>query len=273
MANIGYYYCSIKTMKSILENHSLRFSDPLKMNDGRELTWFFDELFNYEDYHFRYPAELNSNAFSKISSPTDLINKGQKALYCLCLSKDGDDIGLWRSYAKDASGVAIGLDIDKIIGDGEGFISQFDIEYTKKLTPDQKELVQKNIIATETIYGGFVDNKTIPPAGMSFLYINGLLQESIKYKSPDYAGEKEVRVLYDISPDVNSEIRAALIKTRKDKKFSKIDYHNQEFKNSPIVSITIGPTCNHKEDYFRRKIKEYGYTDGIVITKSRISYR
>lgn len=41
-----YHYCTIDTLKAILENKTLRLSDISKSNDSKEINFLFDEYLN-----------------------------------------------------------------------------------------------------------------------------------------------------------------------------------------------------------------------------------
>lgn len=264
--NVGYYYCSLETANSILKNHSLRFSNPLKMNDGDELIWFYEKMFKCSEYAFNHPMEIKKNSFSSIKTVAELIKEGQRALYCLCLSKEKDLLSLWRGYAEDGAGVAIGININQI-KDDEKYMSSFDISYSDTLTNVQKEKVQQNIWETEKTNSG--TENTWP-----LLYANGLLDEAIKYKSPFFSEEKEVRLLLNLKPIVNTPKRDELIKTRKDEKFNTVDYYEKNFKEDSITEIVLGPKNRIRKDCVLDILEGYGYNAGdIIITKSCGNYR
>ena len=102
-----YHYCSPATFVSIVKNRSIWLSDISKSNDSKELHWIVEQFDEY----------LYSSPFADIVSRSPFFKRilrrfeGEALFKCwaLCLSEKKDDLGQWRGYAKDGTGVSIGF--------------------------------------------------------------------------------------------------------------------------------------------------------------------
>ena len=110
---IYYHYCSVDTFFNIMQTSTLRLGNPLSMNDSAEVIWFLELVGEYVD---------NEESYKGISERWELVEKIMKDMireidfpYILCLSRESDVLSQWRSYANDGKGVAIGIDVDRLL--------------------------------------------------------------------------------------------------------------------------------------------------------------
>ena len=117
--NVLYHYCSVPTFFSILKNKSIWLSDISKSNDSLELMWIKDKCkyyilwvwYNYVNARKASALEPpDTSLFQKVQIMSDRISSANiSKSWVFCLSEKMDNLGQWRGYADDASGVCIGF--------------------------------------------------------------------------------------------------------------------------------------------------------------------
>lgn len=186
---IYYHYCSVDTFYNILQTGTIRFGNPLNMNDSAEIIWLLERVKDFV---------LEREAYNSILEGWDLIENILRALlqemdcpYIFCLSKDKDVLSQWRSYANDGKGVAIGFDVDfiethyslygaEVIYDRE---KQYDI-LSQKISDDV--LRNLNIAVKEG------DREEI--RRKSIILASHILSDAMMCKNPAFQEEKEYRL-------------------------------------------------------------------------------
>lgn len=113
-----YHYCSVPTFYSIIKNRSIWLSDVSKSNDSLELRWILWELrlfmmqqwLTYANNSQESGKTVDFDMFNKTYKVIDSFLKSEiKKNWVFCLSERKDDLGQWRGYADDGSGLAIGF--------------------------------------------------------------------------------------------------------------------------------------------------------------------
>ena len=153
---IIYHYCSLVTMKSILESKTLRLSDITKSNDITEIKYCLEGAIP-EALRFAYPGvteELINNVMKAIQK-----DDGEMSwtYYAICFSKESDQLSQWRAYADDGRGVSIGFDNNLLIEgftaiiENAGLSDKFDARKSDVLYGVQPlmEILKKSILAAK----------------------------------------------------------------------------------------------------------------------------
>lgn len=99
-----YHYCTVETMKDILEQGTLRLSDIEKSNDYAERKWIQNMI--DEEFFAKYPH--NHRLFGTYQKCKKEFIESRN-LYAACFSENPDLLSQWRAYAMDGRGVAIGF--------------------------------------------------------------------------------------------------------------------------------------------------------------------
>lgn len=105
---ILYHYCSNETFLSIIRTKSVWLSELSLSNDTTEGKWIrhvFDAMCELEDIEQNYKVRL-------LQEMDFMINHFLGLGFCLSVVKD--QLGQWRGYADNASGISIGFDRDTI---------------------------------------------------------------------------------------------------------------------------------------------------------------
>lgn len=105
---ILYHFTNLPTLINILENKTIRFTNYKYLNDETELKFSLDGI---KQYVKENNLSISDEYLSYLNSITSIINK-RKNTYIFCLTKIIDNLAMWRMYANDSFGVAIGFNSD-----------------------------------------------------------------------------------------------------------------------------------------------------------------
>lgn len=287
---IGYHYCSLESFLSILQTKSLFMSDPLKMNDCQELTWFIRLLQEY-DIKEEYLSVLNNRAgdsFTYSSLLKCLENQGQNNIFIACFSTEKDLLSQWRAYANDGQGVAIGFDLDKLsLPDN---ICYSKVTYLQK--NDALSDYISNMVESESDLEIGADQASVITRYRATDPIKTLIYEFIpslaKHKNYAFHEESEIRLIYSHDTpfeDILSDHHAFYepynpirleVKYRTRESSIIVEYVQLPIcpMLKPIKKICLGPKCRLKATETNRIIESLlGYSlDEKDITRSTASY-
>lgn len=140
--------------------------------------------------------------------------------FVVSLTELADDLNMWRSYAGQGCGVAIGLDTVEL-----NELYQFEqIKYTthSELLNQLKSQGIKQYIGRENV-----------------LPLERIIGDALKYKHISFKAEKEWRI-YEHSTEDGFRLSSDSI----------IPYKEINICTSAIRSITLGPKCNYEKNQF-----------------------
>lgn len=244
---ILYHYTTLETLLAILngydskgETFTLRATHALYLNDSQE-------------------GQMLPNVLCKIGIPKSVIHTCQNLdgyPYVFSLSKAQDDLNMWRGYANNACGVAIGF--------GYETLKECVSKSTNEL--DENELLQCEYITEEELYDKIQKESSV----MELLsqvkskneYLNTtnfyrFLSKYMKYKSNAFSSEKEWRIIIKSHLDEHFRIARNTI----------VPYKEVFIPKTAISQITLGPKCDFGKTSFpiQRIFKKMGMSNvGIV---------
>ena len=233
---IYYHYCSVDTFYNILQTSTIRFGNPLNMNDSAEIIWLLEMVKDFV---------LKRGGYNSILEDWNLIENISKTLlqemdcpYIFCLSKEKDVLSQWRSYANDGKGVAIGFNVD--------FIETYYSLYGAEVIYDREK--QYNILSRKISDNILRNLNTAVKEGnrdeiyrKSKILVSYILQDAIMCKNPAFREEKEYRLYCGYRK--NKEKDVSDIKFRSND-CSIIPFRELYFKNNEyrlIENIVVGP--------------------------------
>lgn len=199
MDNIIYHYCSRTAFLGIVKSKSLWATDLLKMNDPHEVSQgkvIIEELFT--EY---FPD-------SKLIENRSLFDASDDLFLSASLSRNGDLLSQWRSYAADGSGFSVGVDTNVLLRtnlnpyksgipldvNGLGGVPEFSIS---EVLYNQEKFIENVRLILEDHQKSY---GTPSPKGRgmirsSDIYLHSqLLEMTFLLKSIFYKDEQEVRV-------------------------------------------------------------------------------
>ena len=126
MADLLYHYTSIETLQLIMQDFEhneicMRATHADFLNDPQEY-FFASKLFkeSLKDYEKKNNILQENSIFEYIfpengKSILNEISEISGNPYLISFSNDGDSLSMWRSYAKNGSGICIGLDKNMLL--------------------------------------------------------------------------------------------------------------------------------------------------------------
>lgn len=295
-----YHYTNLHGLKAIIENQCFFSSNSAYLNDKKEYYYGID-LFKkcIEEKKESIKNKKGLNFISEIQK--ELEKKLVSFHYVTCFSLDGDLLSQWRAYADDGKGIAIGLDLKKLI---EAFRPKANGMYIEYNYQNQKEIVNEII---DTCYNFYISElkvlNLLKEPNLELIIAKEILEIIDKYvgqfKHSSFSEEKEFR--FDLSIDRDYNEPDDLISYRVSKNNLLVPYlelktnyklekefreknktnledleKNKEFKIKllPITEIIIGPSIDFElnkqsiTDFLRKN----NYSD-VKIISSEVPYR
>jgi hypothetical protein len=284
--DILYHYCPVSAFHAILESGKVRFTDINMLNDQDEMRWgyrVFEEAATnlLRIAHTKSNLEnLNKSFFDKVD---EIIAPLQSTFhpFVACFSLESDNLGQWRAYADDASGVAIGFDAKAL---KHMPVSLLAVEY------DRERQVQEMMDALGACYlenesdGRRFDKKFFESCAIIGCYMAAL-------KNPSFKEEKEVRSLHVVNVEMNEELmrlhdRGGRLGGSSEAVGDEIRFHvrnhallayldipfRRGFEKSTIKRIMLGPRNPNPPGNILYFAGSLGYGK-IAVVKSTSSYR
>ncbi len=301
ITNVFYHYCSVETFFNIINNNSFWLSDISKSNDSKELSWIKERGYEYlkQKMAMRTKALETLGSLNEVSLDTfneaieiieHSISDETEKCWALCFSEKKDDLGQWRGYAQDASGIAIGIKrkyLEKLVGENK--INPFD----EKLHFRKVKYFEEN--ETNTYFDMmFRVNDDLPSVSNEEFstFIKNVVVSSLLFspyhKNSYFKDESEWRLTFSMS--CNELHRGKIPSVSKDYISSKYEYSlisgklishiELVFDNMPeaIESIWLGPKCSLSEQEVKLFLISKGYLkdiedNSIEIRSSGATYR
>ena len=295
-----YHYTNLSGLKAIVENQCFFSSNSAYLNDKKEY-YYGIELFKkcIEEKKHKISNQEGLNIINSIQKELD--NKLISNHYVTGFSLDGDLLSQWRAYADDGKGIAIGLDLKKLI---EGFQPKANGMFIEYSLENQKEIVEKIIDKSYEFYLSKLSVLNI--LNELDLYkviaqeINEIIDKYVgQFKHSSFSEEKEFRFDLSIDKDYNEsddiisyrisknnllvpylELKTnyKLEKEFREKNNIELDdlEKNKKFKikQLPITDIIIGPSLDFELNKHSIKdfLKKNEYLE-VKISPSDVPYR
>lgn len=240
---IYYHYCSVDTFFNIMQTSTIRLGNPLFMNDSAEIIWLLELLKNY--------VAKNKNCVEILKQWNlikQMINKLLQKIdvpFIFCLSKGNDVLSQWRSYADDGKGVAIGIDVNRLLKLDTELLVGKDIIYDDK--EQMKLLEQKKL---DDSLDDFIEELEMALQGENETEIYSkvrkvasyILNEAIICKNPAFEEEREFRILC-LPSKVSEKSMVSEIKFRSNNEqiLPYREIYFDGYVHEIIQNITIGP--------------------------------
>ena len=220
MARQLYHYTSLETLHAIIseidnsDSHfvyfKLRATNAYYLNDLKE-------------------GRLLLSALKKLGANEMLLSMLQTTFgypFIVSFSEHGDDLNMWRCYASEGNGVAIGLDQTEI---------ESAADYTNNCQFDKCEYVSLEelieILKKKNIEE-LLKMEDIKPLAQ-------LIRNMLKYKDKSFVSEAEWRI-HDFNIETNFRVSNNLI----------IPFREIRVPVSAIQTIVIGPKCEYDRNSF-----------------------
>lgn len=177
-----FHYCSTETFLSIVQNKCLWFSDINTMNDYGEMHW------GYENFEIAAGQVMETVGREFLDKIDEILHKSQTVILpMICsLSTDGDVLSQWRAYADNGTGLALGMNSEKLAALS---INMGGIEYDQN---KQISCIRAAILAIHDVYNN------MPDKDRNAFFFDECAKLSVDlnyFKNPAFSEEKEVRMV------------------------------------------------------------------------------
>lgn len=310
-----YHYCSMPKMANIIRSKQLWMSDISKSNDYEEMQLLIPDIYyEVEKLYYNTPFSFEYNGVKGIKAIQAILkgvdsqmyrdfSKGGVTSYVSCFCEDGDDLNLWRGYADDGKGCAIGISLDALQNfcrKLDGIIKIVKVRYCSnetinKLITQNAKTLYKTIKELKNNAEKYIKEKK-PELLELFMYIQlhdkveNILCESLKYKKECFRSEKEWR-LYIQKPTKVADLLfqeseegmlMRIFNKTLDFMYKKLEiketeddlitYFPIELSEDYINTIICGPKNKMNQMDFNLFMSKYGYSN-VKMNRSNISYR
>lgn len=228
-----YHYTSIETLYAIINNINKEDENSIRFTLRATHAGFLNDLTE---------GQLLVSALKRIGTPVRLLNTlidMQGYPFVVSLSELDDDLNMWRCYANQGKGVAIGLAKDVIVDaiNYQVWSNVADFDNCKYFSEDELVEYLKSRGVESMLKGS--DLKPLAK----------LLSEALLFKNKSFAAEKEWRIYANYE---ETEFRVAdnLI----------IPYYEIFLPIEAMTSITFGPKC----DYLRNSFSAFRMLASVI---------
>lgn len=290
-----YYYCDIKTFMSIIESNTIWLTDIKFMNDTMEGKWFFKKFREIctKDKRFDHSRKAyNPKYITPLIDPimTERLDFFEEShmqhtsdIHIICFSEHNDSLSLWRGYADDGKGIAIGFDTKSlgayIFNDIEEFAPYLNQHWLilSKVKYDEQEYlssIEKHIDFILNPISRYLVSVNSPS-----IELHSILCKNIKFseenewrliaKQPDFFDENDRKEFGD--------------KIERRKKFrltnygisSYLEYRPDSLTKLPIQEIVIGSKCITPKETIEYYLNHHGFNmlGSINVYSSELTYR
>lgn len=243
-----YHYTTLDTLR-----HLLTLGDSLEILADKSPVEI-NILFHATGVRFLNDTKENQllpAVFLELEVPQDKLFAidGIKGLpYVLSFSLDDDNLTMWRNYANDGKGIALGFD-EKMIADSLELHVDFMGECEYIAVEDLKEKMSTDPL--------FIMYKSDPENTAPLL---SLYSKSLKYKHGAFAHEREYRITFSCHADEDFFVRGDAIAT----------YQIVRIPFNALQTIIVGPCLDFEKTRFSISRMMYRYLEGFPNQCQRI---
>lgn len=243
-----FHYTSVETLYAVIKGIESENDESIRFTLWATHAGFLNDLTE---------GQLLANALKRLGAPIGLLNNliGMQGYpFVVSLSELYDDLNMWRCYANQGKGVAIGLDKEVIENAIKHQVWCNAADFGKCDYYSEEELVE--YLKQKGVEAKLKDT--------NLLSLSKLISESLLFKNKSFEAEKEWRI-YASSIESDFRVADSLI----------IPYYKVKMPIEAMTSITFGPKCDYEKNSFSiyRMIKATigeKYAEDIELKESKI---
>lgn len=237
-----YHYTDFGALNGILKNKEIWLNNLLNMNDLAEMSYFFYDMKEY------VITSLNAMALNDKAKQVDqafvseMRSEFQHSAYAACFTRHRDDAGQWERYGKGGLGVCLAFREDLLKEMAHGAVSVQEVYYHTDISKHSLTTIVLNTAKNVEYFS------TEDPFIADLM--NDIWMQSVAYKHPSFASEKEVRlVFYPFMSDDFKLTPQYYVSQTHIKKYYPFNIQTMCERNNIditelITEIIIGPTSN-----------------------------
>lgn len=277
-----YHYTDWAGLRGILETGTIRFGDIFYLNDPSELRHGVETALVILDEKGTTTKELPElSMFAR--QFRNILSSGVEAIahfFVCCFSRNGNDLGQWRSYADNGRGYVLGFDgaalVKAFSADCGPNGQTFQITYPdERLKGMQRRLVDLVVPLVSLPRGQGLDEATLNEYMRELQMRLALLvlQSSILFKHPAYMHEDEYRMLQIFPVGAVTDVKF------RNRPYSLARYREYDWKRAApdaLQSIMIGPAADaeNAKRFAKDLLRSFHpISKDMEIGESKIPYR
>lgn len=278
------HYCTIDTLKAILNKESLRFSDVWFLNDSAEfveiLRWI-ENLITNNSFNADFQrlilesdemTELKEyrQSYIGVSNITHQYQSKIYRTYTCSFSTDINALSMWNYYAQSAEGVNISFDHSWNMFDGS---NRSEVNIGEKLengiiiywglviykNEEKKKCIIKLLNRLQEVYDEAKDDIKKYQGYILFAFKQAVNNMRCFFKNENFESENEYRIVLRIPEELllRKECLGDIVEKGQFKRGNiLIPYVDYKFRKSSVKRIVINPYIKDKSDIFELGIKE-----------------
>lgn len=278
------HYCTVDTLRAILNHECLRFSDVRFLNDSTEFVEIIPLIKNVlmdakysQDFRklILESVEMQNlkeyrQAYVGLSRSTHRFEEKMYRTYTCSFSTENDSLSLWNYYASSGDGLSISFDHAWNMFNGSG---KSEVNIGEKLgndiilfrglivykDADKKKCLMELFDRLQEIYNEVKENIEEYRDIILFAFKQSVNHMRCFFKNESFECEKEYRIVLKIPEEIllsdegDSEIAGKGQFKRGNVLIPYVDY---KFRKSSVEEIVLNPYANEKDDMFKLGIEE-----------------
>ena len=298
------HYCTINTLKNILDKECLRFSDVRFLNDSTEFVEIIPlikSVLSEKGYTSKFKKlilestqmkELKEyrQSYVRVSKDTHQYEKKVYRTYTCSFSTEKDSLSMWNYYASDGDGVNILFDHSWNMFEGS---KKTEVNVSEELKngiiihrglvvykdDDKKKCLRELLNRLQDLYREVENSIEEYKERILFAFKHSVNNMRCFFKNKNFECENEYRIVLNIPEellmprDCNDDIVGKGQFKRGNILVPYIDY---KFKKESIKQITLNPYINEKNSMFKLSVEEVLWNSqmtNVKIIDSKIPIR
>lgn len=298
------HYCTINTLKNILDKECLRFSDVRFLNDSTEFVEvirLIKSVISEKKYTLEFKKLILESTQMKelkeyrqsyigVSRDTNQYEKKMYRTYTCSFSTEKDSLSMWNYYAADGDGVNILFDNSWNMFEGS---EKTEVNIGEKLKneiiiyrglviykdDDKKKCLREMLNRLQDIYREVEDNIEGYKEWILFAFKDSVNHMRCFFKNKNFEFENEYRIVLKIPEEllVSRECNDDIVEKGQFKRGNiLIPYIDYKFKKESIKQITLNPYVNEENSMFKLSVEEVLWNSqmtNVKIVDSKIPIR
>lgn len=298
------HYCTINTLKNILDKECLRFSDVRFLNDSTEFVEvirLIKSVISEKKYTLEFKKLILESTQMKelkeyrqsyigVSRDTNQYEKKMYRTYTCSFSTEKDSLSMWNYYAADGNGVNILFDNSWNMFEGS---EKTEVNIGEKLKneiiiyrglviykdDDKKKCLREMLNRLQDIYREVEDNIEEYKEWILSAFKDSVNHMRCFFKNANFECENEYRIVLKIPEELlmSEECNEDIVEKGQFKRGNiLIPYIDYKFKKESIKQITLNPYVNEENSMFKLSVEEVLWNSqmtNVKIVDSKIPIR
>lgn len=261
LPNLLCHYCSLQSLRGIIQEKHLHMTNVFWMDDTTEIFWLYEVVKRILD---GMPSEVSSPLNERFREIIDA--RRISHVFCASFSEDSDSRSQWLEYADDGHGFAIGFDPNALNLNRLPPNRNVELEPVIYNEKKQEQIAEKVVESLRTIGHGEASTDF-----QLFAANHNTWWRAVYCKNPAFKNEKEWRLIFRDNPGDGLEFRE-----RAGRQLIPFAKFPLEPAKNPIREIRLGPRNQSQRnvDAIAQLLRIHDYDPtNVVFPKSNVPLR